>query len=187
MGWSAGIPIVTSDRPATTPATGRVGAEGRPSAWVPPTGRPDLVGQYDRGTVLFYLLSATGYLALFLVLVVLSAFDQLGSGGRSLPQLLDLRNAVLGLGWLGMGAGGLSLWLLPTISGVTVRPQGLVRVHLVLGNLLLILYVVTDFALGDGSGLANLCLLLAALSYVLLAVPLLLAIGLAIGDWRAGV
>jgi hypothetical protein len=187
MGWSAGIPSVTSERPAAPPAPGRVGAEGRPSAWVPATGRPGLVGEYDRGTVLLYLFSSTSYLVLFLVLVVLSAFDQLGSAGRSLPQLLDLRNIVLGLGWLGMGSGGLGLWLLPTLSGVAVRPQGLVRGHLVLGNLLLVLFVIADLALGDSSGLANLLLLLVALSYLLLAVPLLLAIGLALGDWRAGV
>jgi hypothetical protein len=187
MGWGAGIPTVTSERPGTTPPGARVGAEGRPSAWVPPTGRPGLLAEYDRGAVLLYLFSATGYLVLFVILVVLSAFDQLGSGGRSLAQLLDLRNVVLGLGWLGMGAGGLCLWLLPTISGITVRPQGLVRSHLVVGNLLLILYVLTNLALGESNALVELLLLLAALSYLLLAVPLLLAIGLAIGDWRAGV
>lgn len=187
MGWSSGIPSVTYERPQSAPEPGRAGADARPSAWVPATGRPGAMVQFERGDLLVYLFASTGYLVLFLLLISLSAFDQIGAGGRAETELLNLRNAVLGLGWLGMGAAGLSLWVIPTISGISVRPRALIRAHLVGSNTLLVLYVATDLALGESSALPNLLLLLTALSFLLLAMPLLLAIGLAIGDWRAGV
>lgn len=186
MSWSSGIPSVTSERPPSAAEPGRGGVDARPSAWVPATGRPGGLVQFERGDLLVYLFASTGYLVLFLLLLSISAFDQLGAGGRAETELLTLRNAVLGLGWLGMGAAGLSLWVIPTISGISVRPRGLIRAHLVSSNTLLLLYVVTDLALGEKSALSNLFLLLAALSFLLLAMPLLLAIALAIGDWRAG-
>ncbi|MCI4335285.1 MAG: hypothetical protein L3K04_06665 [Thermoplasmata archaeon] len=187
MGWSTGIPSVSAtDRSAPSPQPGGSPGGDRPSAWVPSSGQRTGGAEVARGEALVYLLAGAGYLVLFVVLVVVSALDQWGSGSRSLDALLQSRDAVLGLGWVGMFTTGLTVWLLPTLTGIPVRPRPLIRTHLAMANMALVLYLIADLGFGAGSSITNLFLIIAALSYVLIAIPLLRALLLAIGDLRAG-
>jgi hypothetical protein len=139
-----------------------------------------------RGDVLLYLLAGTGFLLVYLVLVILSAVRELGGSGSSVATLLELRNAVLGLGFVGLVLVGFAFWFFPTFSGIPIRPRAAVRAHLGVETASLVGFVLCGLAFGGASVSANLFLIVAAGSYGLVTVPILIALYLAIGDWRAG-
>jgi hypothetical protein len=188
MAWSSGIPTVAPpDRPpeSTEPEPGR--SRGRPSAWVPPSGQLAAGPDATKVDVLLYLLAGTGFLLLYLLLIVLSALEDLGRFGTGLAGFLELRDAVLGLGFVGLVTVGFAFWFFPTFSGIPIRPRAAIRTHLVIEGLALTGFVVAGLALGATATLANLLLIVAAVSYLLVAIPILFALFLALGNWRAGV
>ncbi|MCI4364003.1 MAG: hypothetical protein L3K13_06875 [Thermoplasmata archaeon] len=187
MSWSSGIPTVApSERPPESAEAEPGRPRGRPSAWVPPSGHLAAGPDATRVDVLLYLLAGTGFLLLFLILTVLTAFDELGRVAGSLGNLLELREAVLGLGFVGLVTVGFAFWFFPTFSGIPIRPRAALRAHLVLETVSLLGYVVLGLAQGASDPLPTVLLVAAALSYLLVVVPILLAIFLALGNWRAG-
>jgi hypothetical protein len=187
MAWSSGIPTVASAaRPASSTEGETGGPRARPSAWVPPSGQMAPGPDATRGDVLLYLLAGTGFLLVYLLLVILSALEELGRGGSSVATLLELRNVALGLGFVGLVLVGFAFWFFPTFSGIPIRPRAAVRVHLGVETASLAAYVLCGLAYGSASASANLFLIIAAGSYALVTVPILVALYLAIGDWRAG-
>ncbi|MCI4346194.1 MAG: hypothetical protein L3K07_05520 [Thermoplasmata archaeon] len=154
---------------------------------MPPSGQLAAGPDATRVDVLLYLLAGTGFLLLYLLLVVLSALEDLGRFGTGLAGFLELREAVLGLGFVGLVTVGFAFWFFPTFSGIPIRPRAAVRAHLVIETVALTGFVIAGLALGASASFPNLLLIVAAVSYLLVAIPILLALSLALGDWRAGV
>ena len=188
MGWSAGNPDLPAAPGRPDPVRG--GRSHReivpPAAWVPPSARMDREAvQRSRIDALLFLLSGTVYLVLVGVLVVVANLQQMVGSSAPLPSDLGtIRDLLAVLGWLGLWGVGLLLHFLPSQIGLPYRPLRIARLHLVLVQIGLVEFAVA--ALGWGLGpAAEVGLLLAGLSYLLFALPLLLVLILAVQDWMA--
>jgi hypothetical protein len=132
------------------------------------------------------LSTGTAYLLFAALLVLLEAIHAAVTNSTASTSLQDLRGVLVSFGWLGMMAGGFILYFLPLTVGIPYRPAWVARAHLVVANIGLLGYSGAVLVSGN-MGMADVFLALVALSYILFAIPLVLALVIAAQEWRAGV
>ncbi len=111
------------------------------------------------------LLSASAYLLLLVVFLVASGSATLLRGSGAVPdRLVDVRDLVALLGWVGLTISGVSVIVVPSHFRNPIRPRVLPRLHLVLANTGTVGFFVTSL-LAPSSGLSAVFVLVLAVSY----------------------
>lgn len=122
------------------------------------------------------LVSAIAYLLLLVAFLLASGVLMLLRGSGAVPdRLVDVRDLVALLGWVGFTISGVSVIVVPSHFRTPIRPRVLPRLHLVLANTGLVGFFVVSLAV-HMPALSDAFLVLVALSYGAFAVGVLRAL-----------
>ncbi len=122
------------------------------------------------------LVSAIAYLLLLVGFLLASGVLMVVRGSGAVPdRLVDVRDLVALLGWVGLTISGVSVIVVPSHFRSPIRPRVLPRIHLVLANTGLVGYFVVSLT-ARGSAVSDAFLVLVAVSYGAFALGMLRAL-----------
>ncbi len=122
------------------------------------------------------LLSAISYLLLLVVFLLASGILMVLRGSGAVPdRLVDVRDLVALLGWVGFTISGVSVIVVPSHFRTPIRPRLLPRLHMVLANTGLVGYFVVSL-IAHGSAVSDFFLVVVAVSYGAFALGILRAL-----------
>ncbi len=113
------------------------------------------------------MLSGLAYLLAICLLQIAVMVEALRSGSDSLTgHLMDVRDVIALFGWVGLTISGVSVIIVPSHLGTSLRPSSLPRLHLVLANIGLVDFFLTTL-IQPGSNLQDVALAVVSFSYLI--------------------